>query len=272
MKIVAFVGPSGTGKSHSAQLVARERNIKYIIDDAILIHDNKVIAGTSAKKAATKIESVRRALFSMPGQVEEIQTVIKREKPESILILGTSDDMVKKITENIGLPEIEETVYIEDVATPEQIALAKSTRMAEGKHVIPVPTFEIKKQFSGYLLDPLQIFKWKGRGTAPFVTEKSIIRPTFSYLGNYIISDNVIRTISEKVAMDTEGIYKVQRVKVESYSNGIMIFIDVILEYGVELRPLMKEYKEKAKREIDKLTSMNVLDIQVVAKGLHIPE
>ena len=76
MRVVAFVGPSGTGKSHRAQMVAREKNIDYIIDDAILIHDNKVIAGTSAKKAATRIESVKRALFSMPGQVEEIQEVI----------------------------------------------------------------------------------------------------------------------------------------------------------------------------------------------------
>lgn len=272
MKVVAFVGPSGTGKSHRAQMVAREHQIDFIIDDAILIHDNRVIAGTSAKKAETRIESVKRALFSMPGQVEEIQKVLQKEKPKSILILGTSDEMVQKIVKNLGLPEIEETIYIEDVSTPEQIALAKSTRMAEGKHVIPVPTFEIKKQFSGYLLDPLQIFKWKGRGTAPFITEKSLIRPTFSYLGNYIISDNVFRIIAEKIAMEMDGIYKVQRVKVDSYSNGIMIYIDVMLEYGYELRILMNEYKEKARKEIDRLTAMNVLDIQVVAKGLHIPE
>ena len=251
-------------------MVARERNIEYIIDDAILIHDNKVIAGTSAKKAETRIESVKKALFSTPGQAEEMREVIKKEKPESILILGTSDDMVEKIVKNLELPEISERIYIEDVATPEQIALARSTRRAEGKHVIPVPTFEIKKNFSGYLLDPLQIFKWKGRGTAPFVTEKSLIRPTFSYLGNYTISDNVLRTICEKIADDTEGIYKVQRVKVDSYSNGIMIYIDVELEYGTAMKPLMKEYKEKARREIDRLTAMNVLDIQIVAKGLHI--
>lgn len=272
MKIVAFVGPSGTGKSHRAQMVAREKNIDYIIDDAILIHKNKVIAGTSAKKAETKIESVKRALFSMPGQAEEAKKVIDKEKPDGILILGTSDGMVQKIVNNLGLPEIEETVYIQDVSTPEQIATARSIRMSEGKHVIPVPTFEIKKDFSGYLLDPLQIFKWKGKGTAPYMTEKSIIRPTFSYLGNYVISDNVIRIILEKVAGDTEGIYKVQRVKVDSYSNGVMIYIDVILEYGHVLRDLMKDYKEKAKREIDRLTAMNVLDIQIVAKGLHIPE
>ena len=201
MKVYAFVGPSGTGKSHRAQMVAKQKGTSYIIDDALFIKGNKVIAGTSAKKAETKIESVKRALYSTPGQVEEINEIIKREKPESILILGTSDDMVEKIVKNLGLPEIEETVYIEDVSTPEQIATARSIRMSEGKHVIPVPTFEIKKDFSGYLLDPLQIFKWKGKGTAPYMTEKSIIRPTFSYLGGYTISDNVIRTIAEKIEL-----------------------------------------------------------------------
>ena len=29
---------------------------------------------------------------------------------------------------------------------------ARKIRVTEGKHVIPVPTFEIKKDFSGYLL------------------------------------------------------------------------------------------------------------------------
>ena len=40
---------------------------------------------------------------------------------------------------------------------------ARRIRTTQGKHVIPVPTFEIKKDFSGYILDPLQIFKFKGK-------------------------------------------------------------------------------------------------------------
>lgn len=272
MKIYAFVGASGTGKSHRAQMVAKEKNTEYIIDDALFIKENKVIAGVSAKKAGTKIESVKRALFSTPGQVEEIKRAIEKYNPDSILILGTSDDMINKIVKNIGLPDISETVYIEDISTPEEIAAAKSTRMAEGKHVIPVPTFEIKKDFSGYLVDPLQIFKWKGKGNAPFMTEKSIIRPTFSYLGNYTISDNVIRTIIEYISRNIEGIYKIQRIKVDNYSNGILIYIDVILEYGHNLRDILSALKDNAKKEIDRLTAMNVLDIQLLAKGLHVKE
>ena len=271
IKIVAFVGPSGTGKSHRAQLVAKNKGIEYIIDDAVLIHQNRLIAGTSAKRANTKIEAVKRALFSFEGQAEEMKAAIKSKKPEAILILGTSDDMIQKIIKNLELPEVSETVYIEDVSSPQEIALARSVRMSEGKHVIPVPTFEIKKDFSGYLLDPLQIFRWKGKGTAPFMTEKSIIRPTFSYLGNYTISDNVLRAIITYISKDVSGIYKIQKIKIENYPDGMVAYIEVILEYGHNLPEIMKELKEKAKKEIDRLTAMNVLDIQITAKGLHIP-
>ena len=43
MKVYAFVGPSGTGKSHRAQMVAKMKKAECIIDDAILIKGNKVI-------------------------------------------------------------------------------------------------------------------------------------------------------------------------------------------------------------------------------------
>ena len=63
IKVYAFVGRSGTGKSYRAQYVARDNNVSYIIDDGLFIKDNEVIAGTSAKKAPTKIETVKHALF-----------------------------------------------------------------------------------------------------------------------------------------------------------------------------------------------------------------
>ena len=181
IKVYAFVGPSGTGKSYRAQMVASERNIKYIIDDGLLIKENEVIAGESAKKAPTKIETVREALFTNPKRAEEIKKAFRKYRPESLLILGTSDSMILKIRENLELPELTDTIYITDVATEEEMKAAKNMRMTEGKHVIPVPTFEIKKDFSGYILDPLQIFKSKGKDNKPYISEKSMIRPTFSY-------------------------------------------------------------------------------------------
>ena len=47
IKVYAFVGPSGTGKSYRAQMVAGEYDIHYIIDDGLLIKDNEVIGNGS---------------------------------------------------------------------------------------------------------------------------------------------------------------------------------------------------------------------------------
>jgi len=272
IKTYAFVGPSGTGKSYRAQMVAVERDIKYIIDDGLLIKENEVVAGVSAKKAPTKIETVKKALFNNKEEAEEIKKAFRKYRPESILILGTSDNMITKIRENLGLPELTETIYIQDVATELEMQEAKRIRQTQGKHVIPVPTFEIKKDFSGYILDPLQIFKTKGKNSKPYISEKSIIRPTFSYLGNYTISDTVFRQIVEKLADDTEAIYKINKVRVETAEDGVYIYLEVIIVFGYNVFESLKEFKLKCKKEIENLTAMNLGRIDIFAKGIHMPE
>ena len=272
IKVYAFVGPSGTGKSYRAQLVASENEINYIIDDGLLIKDNAVIAGSSAKKAPTKIETVKHALFITEKERDEIRKAIKKYKPEGILILGTSDGMVDKIAENLGLPKISKTIYIKDVATEEEIEKARRIRVTEGKHVIPVPTFEIKKDFSGYMLDPLQIFKSKGKGNMPYIAEKSIIRPTFSYLGNFTISDSVFRQIAERVAKKMPEIYDVSRIRTQNYGDGISIYLEAIINYGNNIIEVLQNYKARVKKEIEKQTAMNIIKIDLVAKGIHMNE
>ena len=272
IKVYAFVGPSGTGKSYRAQMVASEKDIHFIIDDGLLIHDNEVIAGESAKKAPTKIETVKHALFYKEEERQEIIKAFKKYKPQSILILGTSDGMVQKIALNLGLPEISETVYINDVATQQEMETARRIRVTEGKHVIPVPTFQIKKDFSGYLLDPLQIFKSKGKGKDPYISEKSIIRPTFSYLGNFTISDTVFRQILEYLASKTPAIYKILKLRVENYGDGAKIYMEVTVYYGYNVIDGINDFKRKARKEIEKLTSMNVVELNVVAKNIFVPE
>ncbi|NLC87594.1 MAG: AAA family ATPase [Clostridiaceae bacterium] len=271
VKVFAFVGPSGTGKSYRAQMVAGENNISYIIDDGLLINENEVVAGESAKKAPTKIETVKHAIFIDEKEKKEMQKAIKKYKPESILILGTSDGMVAKIAENLALPKIEKTIYIEEVATEAEIKTARNIRVTQGKHVIPVPTFEIKKDFSGYILDPLQIFKSKGSGNKPYISEKSIIRPTFSYLGNFTISDTVFRQIIEYLAKKEQGISKIIRTRVENYGEGPSIYMEVSVIYGHNVMEELQSFKERSVREIEKLTTMNVQKITVIAKTIEMP-
>ena len=272
IKVYAFVGPSGTGKSYRAQMVASEKGINFIIDDGLIIKGNEIIAGLSAKKAPTKIETVKHALFLREEEQNQIKRALIKHKPSNILILGTSDGMVEKIAENLGLPKISETIYINDVATEEEMKTARHIRETQGKHVIPVPTFELKKDFSGFLLDPLQIFKSKGIGKKPYISEKTIIRPTFSYMGKFTISDTVFRQITEHIAKKMPSIYKVLKTRVSSSEEGTSIYMEVTIVYGNNVKEILQEFKERAKKEIENLTAMNVISLEVIAKNIYVPE
>ena len=179
--------------------------------------------------------------------------------------------MIEKIRTNLELPELEKTIYITDVATEQEMEEAKRMRMVEGKHVIPVPTFEIKKDFSGYILDPLQIFKSKGKDAKPYISEKSIIRPTFSYLGNYTISDGVLKDIIAHLAASVDAIYKINRTRIEKTQTGVKIYIEIILVYGFNIVSSLQSFKKKCIKEIENLTAMNVDEVQILAKGICKP-
>ena len=64
-------------------------------------------------------------LFYEDEEKTEIIKALRKYKPQSILILGTSDGMVQKIAANLGLPEISETIYITDVATEAEMKTAR---------------------------------------------------------------------------------------------------------------------------------------------------
>ncbi len=268
MRVMGFIGPSGSGKSHRASWVAKEKGLDFIIDDGLLIKDNQVIAGTSAKKENTKIGSIRRALFVYSNHVDEVRKAINLYKPDGILILGTSEGMVETIAKKLSLPKITQNVYIHDVANEFEIRQALSIRKEQGKHVIPVPTFEIKKDFSGYMLDPLQIFRRKGKGSYQLVGEKSVVRPTFSYLGSYTISDYTLFQIIEYVVAHMDGINKISRFRAESYPDGISIELDLILVYGFKINSLLEDVQRKAKNEIERLTALNIKTLNVSARSL----
>lgn len=122
------------------------------------------------------------------------------------------------------------------------------------------------------MLDPLQIFKSKGKGQQPYISEKSIIRPTFSYMGKFTISDLVFRQILEYLAQKTPAIHKVLKTRVENYGEGAKIYMEVSIVYGFNVVEGLNNFKEKSKKEIETLTAMNVVELEVVAKNIYVPQ
>ncbi|MEG2348791.1 MAG: Asp23/Gls24 family envelope stress response protein [Clostridia bacterium] len=194
---------------------------------------------------------------------------IKKEKPKKILILGTSDDMVNKIANSLEIGNIDHTIYIEDVASKEEMAEARKSRIEEGKHVVPVPTLEIKNQFSGYFLDPLKKMGLLKQGDSGIeVLEKTIIRPTYSYLGNYLISDNVINSIVSYTVAKIDGISKVIKVSTLKYIDGMKLDVDIEVEYGVNIPSLSSKIKNTIIYAVDNATGINIFGININVKSI----
>ena len=264
MYVYALVGPSGTGKSHRALGVAREHGIKYIIDDGLLVGGGSIIAGRSAKKESTRLSSVRTAIFTNDDHAFEVSQALKKDPDEKLLILGTSENMVNKIAQRLGFAGVDKIIKIEDISTPGEIQQALNTRRSQGKHVIPVP--------SGFMLDPLNILKKKDSGSLASVGEKSVVRPTFSYLGSYTISDFALYRLAEHASLGNPAVCKFSRFRAEQKINGIAIDADIILYYGYPIPEVFTELRKAISYEIETWTTLNIHSITLTAKSLVMPE
>ncbi len=273
MKVIAFIGPSGTGKSHRASVVAHENNIECIIDDGILIYQNRLLAGFSAKKEASRLKAVRRAIFQDEEQVKAVREALDKIQPEKLLILGTSDRMVHKITHALGLPKPEKYVRIEDIATEQEIRLANETRLKEGKHIIPLPTMELKPHFRGYLIDPLKSFFRRGKGKRKNYDseEKTVVRPVFSYYGKLIFNDAVIVSLMEHAARQVPGVISLQDIsirKTKKENNGLELEFSVTLIYNEDARKLIRKTQKAVQKEIEFTTGMSVQMMKITIKDI----
>ncbi|NMA94802.1 MAG: hypothetical protein GX974_02030 [Clostridiales bacterium] len=268
MRVYALVGQSGTGKSYKAISLANRLGIKFIIDDGLLIKGGKILAGSSAKREPTMIAAAKRAIFMAEDHAKEVRDAIETFRPESILILGTSDGMIEKIVDALGLPRPYEITRIEDIASKAEIEIAREQRVEQGKHIIPVPTLEIRKDFSGYFLDPLKIFRMYGKEKVAETLEKTVMRPTFSYMGRFYISDAAIESIVLYRAKD--DIFRIFNIDVISRENGIVIYFDAIIEPREAMHIILKDIQRDIIEEIFWITGLNVLQINITVRGLKL--
>lgn len=267
MRVLAFVGKSGTGKSYHSMEVAKNHNIDAILDDGLLIIDNKIIAGKSAKQEKNRMASVRRAILLDNLHAAEIKQALSDFNISSILIIGTSEKMVSVIAEKLDVLPIEKTIFIEDIASPTEIETASFMRETYGQHVIPVPTLEVKRRFSGYLINPLRLVLGKAGESA----EKTVIRPTYSYLGEFKISPQVICDICRYEISKLQFISQVLNVKTFPLADGYMnIGIDVSLYYPCNIPEASEKITRIVSSSIDYSTSIIVKKVFVSIKTLTI--
>ena len=62
------------------------------------------------------------------------------------------------------------------------------------------------------------------------------------------------------------------KTRVENFGEGARIYLEVSIVYGFNVKDGLNAFTHKAKKEIEKLTAMNVVDLEVVAKNIYVPQ
>ncbi len=278
MKVYGLSGKSGTGKSYHAAQLCGAMGIDGIVDDGLFVHNNNIVAGISAKRQASQFRAIKTAIFTDADHRREVSEAIRRTDPASVLVLGTSDEMVELIIDRLGLPKAERIIRIEEITSPEQREEALHHRQDEGMHVIPAPTFEVKKQFSGYFLDPMKSFRRAEEEAAaeaeymgdPRPVEKTIVRPTFSYLGKFEISDKVIEDLATVNAREIDGIEEVLFAATHNRDDGMYIRVIVVMRYGTRMKDAAEALQKRLAREVAEMTAFNILGVEVEIRSFRI--
>ncbi|MGL4981870.1 MAG: hypothetical protein ACRC4W_03275 [Treponemataceae bacterium] len=267
--VYALVGESGTGKSFRSKLLAQKYNIDFIIDDGLLIKDDKIVAGHTAKREKTFLGAVRVALFDDKPHRDEVAKALKKYKATKILLLGTSDKMVHKIAQRLQLPQPSKIIRIEDIATRDEIDKAIRSRKIEGKHVIPVPSIEVKKNYPRIFYDSVKVFLKKRK--IPFLLnnkektfEKSVVCPAYSQKGNIVISEAALSQMIIHCVCEFDSEIKVKKLTIKTDNMCYKIVLAIDVPFGLQLTGRIHSMQNYIIDNIEKYTGILLEEFDIV--------
>lgn len=265
--VFALVGESGTGKSFRAKLIAEKYGIDAIIDDGLLIQNDKILAGHSAKREKTYMGAVRVALFDDKEHRDEVAKAWKKARIKKLLILGTSEKMVMKIATRLQLPQPQKIIHIEEIASREEIEKAIKSRQVEGKHVIPVPSIEIKRNYSQIFSNSIKVFFQKKNifnKNDGKLFEKSIVQPEFSKKGRIEISEAALTQMVMHCVSECEPAVRVNKMTIKTNSRGYKIIITIDVPFGTQLTGKIHKLQKYIIDKIESYTGILIEEVSIV--------
>lgn len=278
IQVYALVGESGTGKSFRSKLLAEQYGIHAIIDDGLLIQDDKIVAGRSAKREKTYMGAVRVALFDDKDHRDSVAKVLRKTHIKKILLLGTSEKMVTKIAMRLQLPQPQKIIHIEDIATKEEIEKAVKSRQVEGKHVIPVPSIEIKKNypqiFSASMRDFFtrnKLFARKNKNLGGKMIEKSIVQPEFSKKGRIEISEAALTQMVMHCVNECDPEVKVKKITIKTDARGYKLVVLIDVPFGTQLTGKIHKLQQYIIDKIESYTGILIEEVSIVIDKISKP-
>ena len=238
------------------------------MDDGLFILGNRVLAGMAAKRQETKVKAIKTALFTEEAHRDAVARRIESIDPKSILVIGTSDRMIEKIVGRLGLPCPSQTIRIDAITTEEERKIAHLQRNELGKHIIPAPSIQLKKEFSGYFMHPLRMIRG-GRNDRARVSNRSVVRPSFSYPGKYTISTRALLDIALIVCGGEARVCAVIKASADNGESGAVVNLSVVLRYGANIIDAAEDLQRRVAEQVEGMTAFHADAVNIEVRGLR---
>ncbi|MGI5909618.1 MAG: hypothetical protein ACOX6K_04535, partial [Sphaerochaetaceae bacterium] len=166
----------------------------------------------------------------------------------------------------LNLPEPEKLYHIEDIATKEEIETAMRIRYTEGKHVIPVPTIEITRNYPQIVYDSMRVF-FKNKAHLPWqknkVFEKTIVRPEFSKHGKITVSDVALTQMVIHCLDEFDNMIKVKKVQVKVNPEGYALTVKLRVPIKHQISSTLAELQEYIADSLEKYGGIFVTSVNI---------
>ena len=262
---MALVGKSGTGKSFRAQLIAEKFGIELLIDDGLLIREQKIVAGKSAKRENGEMAAVKTALFTEKLHAQKVKTEIEKSNAHSIIILGTSNRMIKRIIERLNLPKPRQTIKIEDIATANEIEEALNSRKTKGHHIIPVPAIEVKRDYSNIIIDSIRIFIKKRflhrRSGKTF--EKTIVSPNYSNIGTVNISSSALTQMILHCLKEFNDQFRLTHISISENPKSPKVDLKISVPINIPISGKIHQLQKYIVSSIEQFSSLLIKEVNI---------
>ena len=115
-------------------------------------------------------------------------------------------------------------------------------------------------------MDPLRFFRGKDQGAA---AERTVVRPTYSYMGEYFVAERVVDDIVTCLARLTPAISRVIYVVQSSNAEAYRLKVGVKVKRGYPIWEAAIDFQQEIEEQIEKMTAFNVTEIDLEVRGVN---
>ena len=271
VKVYALVGPSGSGKSYRAGYVIEKHAIDILVDDGLIIRNQKILCGKTAKNAENIFDAVGTAIFADEIHRREAQRLLSEEKFKRILLIGTSDKMIRKICHALLLPLPHHRIGIEEITSDAERTLALKQREAQQSHVVPAPVMEVNQMFPRILAKSLNVIIRRSMGffKRDQVIKKSIVRPAYGNQGDIRISKEGLTNIVQHCIEEHMSQVSLDRVAIREGEDDLLIDIHVSIQRETpDPARLLPDLQEYIIRSIQEFTGIIIRKVNIIIDNI----